>query len=209
MKVRQTLKDTVYNAILNGVITNEYAAGQRINESELIKKYGYSKSPIREALIALCNENVLVAIPRYGYEVVKLTTQDIHDILKFRMILESGCLRESYLNITPQGFKTLSSINEQCINYRSGDDYWKHWDHNTEFHLYLMSFNNNQYAYRALTQSMNVLKRAYAQFYHDKWNSAVISSDVRAHASIISALKKKDIKAACELLEADLTDFGY
>ena len=71
---RKTLKEIVYDEMLKSIISGQYVAGQVLNEQTLIDQFGYSKSPIREALIMLCNEGVLRNIPRYGYEVVQFTS---------------------------------------------------------------------------------------------------------------------------------------
>lgn len=96
-KVRNSLKNIVYQETLDGIIRGEYKANQVINEQELVEKFGFSKSPVREALVSLCNEGVLRNIPRYGYEVVRLTRQDVDEMLAFRYILESGMLKKCYV----------------------------------------------------------------------------------------------------------------
>ena len=75
MKGKDSLKDAIYNAILESIISQEYRPNQVLNEKTLVEKYGCSKSPVREALVSLCNDNVLRNIPRYGYEVVNVRPQ--------------------------------------------------------------------------------------------------------------------------------------
>lgn len=209
MKQVETLKSIVYNRILNGIIQDEYKPGQILNEKELVEKYKVSKSPVREALISLCNAGVLRSIPRYGYEVIRLTTDNILDILRFRFILESGCLRDSYQKIGEAQIKELEEINRLCCDQQSDDDMWAHWSHNRDFHLKLLSYANNAYAYEQLGKSMDILNRAYAQFYWDKWSNTVISNDMKCHGKLLEALRKKDIELAVEYLKQDLNDFGY
>ena len=209
MKQTESLKNVVYNSILNGIIQDEYKPGQIINEKELTEKYKVSKSPVREALISLCNAGVLRNIPRYGYEVVRLTREDISDILRFRFILEAGCLRESYQRVGPAQIDRLEELNRLCCDCHSQDDMWTHWKHNQNFHMQLISFANNPYASKELARSMDILNRAYAQFYWDKWRSTVISTEMKSHEKLLKALKNHDIELAVECLRMDLADFGY
>ncbi|MDD5935826.1 MAG: GntR family transcriptional regulator [Clostridiales bacterium] len=204
-KENQSLKTIVYQQILNGIIQGEYKAGQILNEQELVQKFGYSKSPIREALIALCNNEILRNIPRYGYEVIRLSSEEANEIMEFRYILESSLLKECYNNITENDLTKLYELDEQCNH--SVDTVWLHWKYNTDFHLALVSLSKNKYAYRQLEKSMDILKRAYGQFYWDKWNSQFNPSDMRYHASILSCIKNKDIDGALEYLKLDLKDF--
>lgn len=202
---KSSLKSIVYQETLDGIIRGEYKANQIINEQELVAKFGFSKSPVREALIALCNEGVLRNIPRYGYEVIRLTSKDANEILRFRFILEGGLLKECYDRITSGDMEELYRLDNLCN--ASVDDMWVHWEHNINFHLKLISYSGNTYAYQQLQRSMDLLKRAYAQFYWDKWDAAYNPIDMRYHSAILSCIKKKDIDRALENLELDLKDF--
>ena len=75
-KQQESLKNMVYQAILNGIFTDEYKPNQIINEQELVQKFGCSKTPIREALVTLCNEGILRSFPRFGYQVVSVSRED-------------------------------------------------------------------------------------------------------------------------------------
>ena len=63
------LKDQIYENILNEIIDGNYRQNDIITERELIEKYGVSKSPVREALVELCNEKILESRPRMGYQI--------------------------------------------------------------------------------------------------------------------------------------------
>ena len=92
----KNLKEQVYQAILESIYASEYLPDQILTESELIQRFGYSKSPIREALSALCHEGILRNIPRCGYQIVALTSEDIQNIQQYRLILESGMIRAGF-----------------------------------------------------------------------------------------------------------------
>ena len=97
-KQQESLKNMVYQAILNGIFTDEYKPNQIINEQELVQKFGCSKTPIREALVTLCNEGILRSFPRFGYQVVSVSREEAQNILDFRLVLEGGYLRQSIGN---------------------------------------------------------------------------------------------------------------
>ena len=82
-KQQESLKNMVYQAILNGIFTDEYKPNQIINEQELVQKFGCSKTPIREALVTLCNEGILRSFPRFGYQVVSVSREEAQNILDF------------------------------------------------------------------------------------------------------------------------------
>ncbi|MCD8096537.1 MAG: GntR family transcriptional regulator [Lachnospiraceae bacterium] len=207
MPNRESLKDSVYNRIMEDIFCYEYQAGNILNEKALMEKYGCSKTPVREALLSLCDDQVLKSIPRYGYEIIRLTTEDISEMIQYRFLLEGGMLHYNYERLTGSHFRKLEEINE-LIRENSGD-VWAHWQYNAQFHQTLTGFCGNEYALEALTRCMNRLKRAYAQFYWGKWAQSVPPvDDTRHHVDILNALRAGDPDEAQRCLALDLNDFG-
>lgn len=203
---KQSLKEIVYNEILKSIYSSEYSPHKIITESELIGRFGYSKSPIRDALVSLCHEGVLKSIPRYGYEVVLLTKEDIHYMQEYRKILECSFLRLGYPNITKTDLLHLEELNVLCG--KETDDLMERWMNNVNFHITLISFAKNPFVYNQLKHCMNVLGRAYAQLHWDKWNRFSLPNDMKNHSLIIQSLKESNIESAAAYLKNDLDDFG-
>lgn len=208
MAESSSLKDMIYDNVFSSIIQGEYAANDVISEKKLMEKYQVSKSPVREALGKLCSEGVLKSMPRFGYVVVELTGTDIENILKFRLVLEGGSLRECIHQIRPEQVERLKQIDLLCENEEAQDDFWIHWEHNMEFHLTLISFSGNQFSHQMLKQSLDTLTRAYAQFYWDKWKVITFPTDTRYHANIIACLENQDVEGAIHFLRQDIGDFG-
>ena len=206
MKSEASLKESIYSSILESIFAMDYRPGDILNEKSLVERYNCSKSPVREALIALCSENVLRSIPRYGYEVVRLTMEDIQEMMEFRYILEGGILRERAYRLTPAQFERLRAIDEKCK--RDTSDPWEHWEYNSEFHIKLLGYCGSDYALEELKRCMLRLKRAYAQYYWGKWDKGLPRADTRNHAEILACLESGDIDGALIHLRDDLNDFG-
>lgn len=205
VKDSQSLKDAVYNSIIEDILNLEYVPGDIINEKSLVEKYNCSKSPVRDALQVLCSEYVLRALPRYGYEVVRITMDEIREMLQYRLLLECGILNMRNAPFSPEQLRRLAAINEKCQSDET--DIWHHWNYNSEFHIRLLGFSGNSYATTALTNCMSRMKRAYAQL---SWSrgGASLSIDTRNHSFILEALENNDLPTAKEFLKKDLDDFG-
>ena len=200
-----SLKDAMYKAILQDILSYEYKPNDILNEKALVEKYGCSKSPVREALLELCADNVLRSIPRYGYEVIRVTRDDVREMLQYRYILESGLLLEHFHAFSDTQIERLADIDEKCS---TAADMWEHWAFNTEFHLKMALFCGNGYAAESLGRCMDRLKRAYAQFYWDDPEGVHFSTDTRNHEAILRALREKDGAALSAALAEDMNDFG-
>ena len=203
---RKNLKDQVYDAIMEDIYSGIYKPGDIINEKDLIEKYQCSKSPVREALIARCENQVRRNRPRYGYEVTRLTMDDIREMLEFRYYLEGGILRARAEKITSHQIDELERLNQECLR----DDLTprEHWMANMAFHVALIRACGNEYINQQVKHCMKRLTRAYAQF---RWGvdkqKLHVSCDCRHHKNILEALRKKDSSKVAELLKLDLGDF--
>lgn len=205
MEKKCSLKEKVYNDILDGIVQGEYKGGQILNEQELVKKYNISKSPVREALMILSSEGILKNIPRFGYEVLNFTMDIVDNILEFRAVLEKYALSKSFGKLTARDYERLRRMADSCPD--GGCGVWEHWDINMRFHLGLTAYVENQYIYDQLERSMHFLKLAYAQFYWSQWNTASIPNDLKNHWLILDALEAGDLDNALRYLEDDLADF--
>ena len=206
MEKYTNLKEMVYNAVLQEIISGKYQPGDILNEKKLIEKYEVSKSPVRDALISLCADGIIRSIPRYGYEVIRLTHMDIYEMLQYREFLEGGILHSSYKRFGPSEIATLKELNRDC--QRDDVDPVQHWHYNMDFHAKLMEFCGNEFITRNVKRCMSRLLRAYAQLYWNRRADRLLSFDTKHHELIIADLERKDPEALLRDLKADLHDFG-
>ncbi|WP_312644031.1 GntR family transcriptional regulator [Hydrogenoanaerobacterium sp.] len=203
-----SLKNKIYNSVLSDILQGNYTQDTIISEKMLIEKYQVSKSPVRDALIELCNEGILRSIPRYGYELVRITETDIQNIIEYRMILESECVRIAAKKMLDQEIDELEQYTRQCCSIPQEVDIWKHWDNNIRFHLRLNSYAQNQYIYDKLKESMNILTRAYAQMHWNQWHKTEFSMGIEGHLEIIRCIRARDSELAVKVLKEDISRFG-
>ena len=205
MKKTQTLKDRIYNEIINGIVSGEYKSGQILNEQELVQRYSVSKAPVREALLILSSEGILINIPRYGYQVFSFSMAYVANIMEFRSVTEDYMLAKGFEHLRREDLDELKALINEGTD--SSTDVWKHWNLNMAFHLKLASLSDNEYMYNQLRRALGLLKLAYAQFYWSQWNSAEIPNDLRNHGKIVEALESRDLEVARLYLKRDLQDF--
>lgn len=199
-----SLKEKIHAAVLQDIIQGGYKPSDIISEKQLIEKYGVSKSPVRDALIELCNENILRSIPRFGYEIVRLTEQDVRNIVEFRVMVESECLRKSMRLMNDQDMDEIAAYT--LANCRRSDqaDIWEHWENNIRFHLHLVQYCGNEYCYRTIQTSVNTLLRAYAQFHWERWKRTSFVMGCEGHMRVVDAVRAREPEKAVALLVEDI-----
>ncbi|WP_409369019.1 GntR family transcriptional regulator [Lysinibacillus sp. 38-6] len=71
-----SLKDHVYNYIVDQINNGNLIAGKKVNESAISESLNVSRTPVREALIQLSSEGLLENVPRKGFVIKSLTTEE-------------------------------------------------------------------------------------------------------------------------------------
>lgn len=202
---KPTLKDTVYRQIIEMVCNGQLQSDEIITEKQLTTHFGFSKSPVREALIQLCHDHVLKSIPRCGYQVIRINAKDIHDLTEIRLLLELGSLRKAFDRITPQQLEHLKVLNRQREMPMAEKDVWSSWNRNIEFHLYLVECANNEYVLDTMQRILSSCHRAYAQLYAVQKEAVVLpGDDTHTHSLITQALEAHDLDTALDTLRTDI-----
>lgn len=200
-----TLKMKIYKSMLNDILEGKYVPERPFTEKELTEKYQISKSPIREALIELCNEGILRSIPRYGYEVLRIKEKEVKDAKESRIIIECGALNEYFDRISKESIAELRSILE--ANHQPDEAIQDHWDRNSNFHIALMKVYGNEYLVEVLRRSMILMKRAYSQYQYNKWQKLGFSSKGTFHRTLLEYIEKGDKENAVKTLYDDISSF--
>ena len=82
------LREKVYEQLRADMISCKLAPGTEIREAELALRFAVSKSPVRDALMRLEREGLVITLPRQGYRVAPVSLTDVLDMFHLRAALE-------------------------------------------------------------------------------------------------------------------------
>lgn len=71
-----SLKDHVYNYIVDQINNGNLISGEKVQENAISESLNISRTPVREALIQLASEGLLENIPRKGFVLKSLTKEE-------------------------------------------------------------------------------------------------------------------------------------
>lgn len=77
------------------IISMELPPGTRISEIEFAEKFGVSRQPVREALIALARADLVSILPQRGTTVVKISADRMMQARFVREQIEAGVVRRA------------------------------------------------------------------------------------------------------------------
>ncbi|MGW4486448.1 GntR family transcriptional regulator [Amycolatopsis sp. NPDC004368] len=98
--------EEVFETLRAELLGGRFEPGQRMKSQELSTRFGVSMSVVREALTRLAEQGLLVATPQRGFTVRPLSVDDLADLTKVRVQIESLALRQSF-ELGDLGWETL------------------------------------------------------------------------------------------------------
>jgi DNA-binding GntR family transcriptional regulator len=87
-KQKLSLTGTAYRYVFDGIMNGRYRAGQSISPDTLASNLNMSKTPIREALLQLETEGLIVRNGRF-YNIIYLDENEVIELYEVRAILEA------------------------------------------------------------------------------------------------------------------------
>lgn len=91
----QTLIDGVHARLRDEVLTGVYPPGHPLRLQMLSSRFSTSRSVVREALMRLTGEGLVTVSPQRGFRVTTFTLEDLKDLTRARVLIETMTLRES------------------------------------------------------------------------------------------------------------------
>lgn len=193
--------DHIYGDIVNGVITTN----DILTEGQLVQELNVSKSPVREALITLCDENVLQSIPRTGYKVVQIMPWEVNELIEARSALELFLLEKYFPLLDDEKIHLVQEYLREAHSRETGSKLTvqERWQINTDFHLLLASFAQNAWLSGLLEQTLRTCTRATTQYFLHN-NESVIATANGTHPLLVDAFSNRDFQAARKCLLDDI-----
>jgi DNA-binding GntR family transcriptional regulator len=166
-----TLKAHVVERIKEGIISGRYKPGDRLNETHLAREFSVSRIPVREALMHLQEQGLLMNHPRRGMFVNSLSDEDTQRINSVRIVLEAEALKLCRFRLTPkmstelnalvvqmERWETESQLDASVLDLEFHSCVWKH-SGNSYLEKTLQSMLPVLFAHRALDAISDELQR--------------------------------------------------
>ena len=83
----------VYDALRQAIVSTELEPGRQISENEIADKLGVSRTPVREALARLRDDQLVQIVPQLGTFVSRISVSGVDDAQFLREALECSAVR--------------------------------------------------------------------------------------------------------------------
>jgi len=188
--------------IREGITRGEYALGAPLYEKVLAEDFGISKTPVREALVQLQHEGLVVVQPHSGTFVFELGDGEVGELCELRLILETNAvqlaMRRQAGRLTAELDTLIQAMREalkkkQIAHYRELD---------AQFHQTFFKHCGNAYLANSYALIEAKLQTLRVNLMKPLPNLSKMSMD--EHQQIAQALNESKVSKALEILGAHI-----
>ena len=140
----------IYEEIKRDITRNVYQPHQRIAEDDLAKKFGVSRTPVREAIRLLEQDGFVTCVKNVGTFIRPISASEISDFFDVRSVLEGLTARLCAQRPTPQLIAELRESVQAVISAHHSRDLDAANRLDTEFHGKIAAAAGNEFANRCL-----------------------------------------------------------
>jgi DNA-binding GntR family transcriptional regulator len=204
---KSSLKQKVAEKIKQAILDLSYKPGHKLVVDELAAEYCVSKTPVREGLLELIPDG-LVVYDGNSYSVPEYTPRDIREIFSIRRALESFSVERAIKFMTGEIFHKLEKLHRD----ESAIEETKAWDEifalDFQFHGLIAEVSNNL----LLASMLEKLKDQYILIIRSLYTTNSIeasdgheASRIDEHGDILSALRDRSPERAAEAMRTHLS----
>ena len=192
-----SLADQIFERLESDILIGKYAYGTLLTETALSEELGVSRTPIREALRRLQQEN-LIKETNKGMMVVGITEEDLKDIYNVRLKLEGMVIEKFIENITEESLAALKEILDFQEFYGGKHDSYHVIFKDSEFHESIYKNCGSP----ILCETLLPLHKKVVKFRQASIEkTGRTEKSINEHKALYNAIKQRDIASAKRLVE--------
>lgn len=209
---KENLADYVIEYVKSKILSGEYESGDHITETEIAKKLGISRAPVREGIRELQNLGIIDFVPRRGNYVTTIGPSDIKEIFDIRIMIEGYMFKIliEEKKLTTEVILHLESIVKEMLTISEAKGNLMEKARlmsikDIEFHKYLWDCSGS-------LRGKDILERLHFQLQmamiYDTKESGDLHLTAAEHYTIIEELKKGDFEACKKALKSHINIYS-
>ncbi|WP_208990851.1 GntR family transcriptional regulator [Pseudovibrio sp. Tun.PSC04-5.I4] len=187
---------------------NELDVSALYSENKLASLLDLGRTPVREALQALEQDEMLVIHPRKGVQFLSITAEQQLQLLEVRKQIEPICLRFAVMRSTSEQRREMLSLSRLIVQSAQDEDEVALLTNLQDIHRIITEATNNPYFHHALARVQSQSRRFWFAN-KDKADNLLCS---RFHEAIMRSVamgnEEEAIKQSAALLE-HLTESAF
>lgn len=200
---KTNLAEEIVGRLREAIVNGQLQPGERLREDELAETLGVSRGPIREALVELEREGLVVGSRNRSKSVARLSREDAQEIYTLRLAIERLAIQLAARNARPEHLTEMQAIINEMASFASQGV--------TEQEAAKLDVSFHDVIYRAAQHKRvyQVWKDIRPQIYifllsRNVANTDFLSDAARSHQALLNVIQQRDAAQAVTAIEQHL-----
>ncbi|HWU00679.1 MAG TPA: GntR family transcriptional regulator [Terriglobales bacterium] len=187
--------DAAYEQLRDLVIRAEIKPGVLLEEPALMELLGVGRTPLREALQRLAQEDLIRNVPRRGYFVTEISPADLFHVFEVRQNLEAMAAALAAERANDSHFAEFDRLLAEAREGIAADNQDLAWNLGLDerFHLLIASATDNPYLVRAITRHYGLSVRT---LYLSRVPITLVKDEIENFDAVFGAIRARDPQRA-------------
>lgn len=197
----ETLQALAYDKIKGLLVGGQLEFDEIYSANHFAEILGVSRTPVREALLQLATEGLLIPIQGRGFKIKVFSDKEIKDFFETRLMIETYVIGRLVEGIGGQDLKALEESLKMMIRSAGKEDIYGFLEADKAFHMNLV----HRYKNRLLESIMENIRNLISIFGRKALSSAGrIQEVIEEHQLIVGAVREKDADKAAKAMRRHL-----
>lgn len=199
MKGNTVLTENAYNYILDEILEGNIKSGERIREDIIAEELGMSRTPVREAVNQLCQNGFISYVKRKGLYCVKLSREEMTDLLELRLVLEEYSYIKCAERASKENIAKLYSLIDNFQALPKEEKMRHHIKRDIQFHVMIAEISRSQRLIKYINEIETLLLIVRKNLKNSSREYEVIELSWDLHYELVKAVEAKDKQLIREL----------
>jgi DNA-binding GntR family transcriptional regulator len=181
--------DRVEKELRQQILTLQIEPGLAVSEASLIKRYGWGRTPLREAFQRLAEQSLLRVVPHHGVVVTPLSVFEFVEVMDAMAMVIGPAASLACKHLSEQELLEIKLTIDESNAAASMSDFIDVASQDYDFHRILADATGNRY----LSQYLLHLHQVAMRFNLAAWQrDGNAEFSLEEHGKILEALKMRD-----------------
>lgn len=192
---------TAYATLKREILELRIPPGSLIDEIKLTERFGMSRTPIREALVKLASDGLVVTLPNRSTVVAPIDFLEMPQFFDALSLMYRVTTRLAAVNRTEDEIASIRSLQEGYAEAVAAKDVSGMIEVNRNFHAEIARAGKNRY-YTELFERLLDEGRRLLRFYYSSFNDELPSVYLDEHEEMVAAIEARDVARADRVARA-------
>lgn len=189
----EKLRDVVEKFLYEDIIALRIAPGSKLNVNSIASSLGISRTPVAEAIAALCERGFVTNKPGLsGYYVIDLSMRDMIDLYDLRTSLESEAAAQCAMHASEATIAELERLAHQFKEYVLSGDTAGMIETDLPFHQLIIETCGNMYVqkcYDLLLPNLIMYQSSMINIINSVSDNPWSTNVIYNHLAVVAAIK--------------------